>query len=260
VMRNIFRRLAKTPESTGSLSQARTSSEIAHTATVSRRALIKRLDLIPDSERKIEHYEQYEYSSAHGTWLHKSYRPQIGVADGQIVGAPAVGPLQVHYGCGRNLIEGWLNIDLHESSASNYRCVDLLEKHPFSENIVCFGFSEDFLEHLSQAESIFFLSEVYRTLAPKGVVRLSFPGLEGVLAKHYSPSTEERVRRGEFEAYTFWEHLHFYSKEELILVARHIGFGRIEVVEYGVSRYAELRKLDTRPGQIGLNIYVELTK
>jgi predicted SAM-dependent methyltransferase len=233
---------------------------IAHTATVSQRALIKRLDLIPDSARKIEHYDQYEYSNTHGTWLLKSHARQIGVAGGHTIGAPAVEPLHVHYGCGHNLIEGWLNIDLHESSARSYRCVNLLEKHPFAENTVGFGFSEDFLEHLSQAESIFFLSEVYRTLAPKGVVRLSFPGLEGVLAKHYSPVTEERVRQGEFEAYTFWGHVHFYSKEELILIARHIGFSRIDVVEFGISRYTELCKLDTRLGQIGLNTYVELTK
>jgi len=236
-----------------------TTSEIDHAATVSQRDLIKRLALIAQVERKIEHYNHYEYSRAHGTWRNKSRLPQSGNRS-EPAGAPADEPLKVNYGCGHHLIEGWLNVDWYASASRNYLRVNLLEKHPFSEGAVRFGFSEDFLEHLTQAESIFFLSEVHRTLAPDGVVRLSFPGLEGVLAKHYSPPTEERVRQGEFEAYSFWDHLHFYSRQELILVAQHIGFSRIEFAEYGKSRYAELCELDTRNHQIGLNTYVELTK
>jgi predicted SAM-dependent methyltransferase len=122
------------------------------------------------------------------------------------------------------------------------------------------GFAEDVLEHFTQAESIFFLSEVCRTFMPGGVMRLSFPGLEGVLDRHYSPPSSSVISAGEIEAYSLWDHYHFYSKAELELVAKHLGFSRVHFVDYGVSEYADLSGLDTRSEHIGLNTYVELTK
>ena len=136
--------------------------------------------------------------------------------------------------------------------------INLVEKHPFNSDIFQFGFCEDFLEHLAQEDSIYFLSEVFRTFKKGGVLRLSFPGLEGVLQKHYDNKNDYVA--GKFEAYIFWDHLHFYSKEELILVAKHIGFSEIKFVAYGKSDYKQLCNLDSREDQIGLNTYVELTK
>lgn len=234
--------------------------DIVHKRKISQREMVKQLLLIPDWEKKIEYYNHYEYSRSQGAWVNKSNDQHILSDNNEVMGQSTDELIKVNYGCGGNLIEGWVNIDLYESDASNYRYVNLLEKHPFPDNSIRFGFSEDMLEHLNQAESIFFISEIYRTLAPQGVMRLSFPGLEGVLDRHYSPVSEERVRQGEFEAYSFWDHIHFYSREELALVARHIGFSNIQFVEYGNSQYAELCQLDTRSSQIDLNTYVELTK
>lgn len=234
-----------------------------HTTPVSQlsqREMVLQLQQIPHWEDKIKLYSRYEYSQPQGVWVDKSIpQPLTSAVAAEGEGAAADG-IKVHYGCGSNLIEGWLNIDLYKSLARNYRYVNLLEKHPFRDKSVGFGFSEDMLEHITQAESIFFLGEVFRTLVPQGVMRLSFPGLEGVLERHYSPASETRVRQGEFEAYSFWDHIHFYAKDELTLVAKHIGFSRIDFVEYGQSRHPELCNLDTRTSQIGLNTYVELTK
>jgi predicted SAM-dependent methyltransferase len=257
IVRRIARRLALGRLFPGA---RRKSADIGHAAWASQREMVGRLASIPYWEDKIKHYDQYEYFPAEGVWLAKRDGHHPAAERGRVAEPPEGGPINVNYGCGAQLVEGWLNVDAYESPKPNYRRLNLLEKHPFAENSIRFGFSEDFLEHLNQAESIFFLCEVYRTLTPGGVLRLSFPGLEGVLAKHYSPPTERRVRQAEFEAYSFWDHLHFYSKEELTLVARHIGFARIEFVDYGVSRHPELRSMDTRSHQIGLNTYAELTK
>jgi len=228
---------------------------------LSQREMVQRLLREPHWERKIELYKGYEYSKSQGVWLAVS-------ADNQNVQKESNEEVQynepkvtkINYGCGGNFKEGWLNVDLFPNDAPNYKLINLLEKHPFPNNTVQLGFSEDVLEHLNQAESIFFISEIYRTLAEGGVLRLSFPGLEGVLDRHYSPPSELRVRQGEFEAYAFWDHIHFYSRDELSLVAKHIGFKNIEFVEYGNSNHLELCNLDTRSSQIGLNTYVELTK
>ncbi len=166
---------------------------------------------------------------------------------------------KIHYGSGENILKDWLNTDFIELDFENYLKLNLCDKQPFEENSFSFAFSEDFLEHINQDDSILFLTEAYNVLKVGGVLRLSFPGLEGVLKKHFR---KENVRHFnlKLEAYKYWDHIHFYSKEELVLVATSIGFTKIEFVEYGKSNYKELQNLDTRDTQIGLNTYVELTK
>jgi predicted SAM-dependent methyltransferase len=223
-------------------------------AAVSLRDMVSRLALIPHWEDKIAFARKFEYEAGGGHWSRLPAPARDDGARSQVIAD------KIHYGCGSKLIDGWLNVDWHESTARGYRQADLLETHPFESNCARFGFSEDMLEHFSQAESIFFLSEVHRTLAPGGVMRLSFPGLEGILKRHYSPPSERRVREGELEAYAYWGHVHFYGRDELRMVAGHLGFADVRFVEYGRSDHADLCDLDTRSDQVGLNTYVELTK
>jgi len=171
---------------------------------------------------------------------------------------------KAHYGCGPKLFyNGWANIDFASPGiepTNVYFRANLASKHPFPSDFFRFSFAEDFIEHLDQAESITFLSEAFRTLRSGGVLRLSSPGLRGVLRRHYKSSDYEGTHRGKQEAYTHWGHRHFYCEESLSIVARHIGFPEIEYVEYGKSKYEELCNLDTRSDQTDLNIYVELRK
>ncbi|QWD11264.1 hypothetical protein G6704_01760 [Polynucleobacter paneuropaeus] len=237
----------------------RTSSPVSDTKNldkITRGEMLDYLDSIPYWEDKIKFSKKYSFNNSNGIWysLTDSYAKLP--CTGEIIS----GYSKINYGCGENIIPGWLNVDLSPANVKDYRQVNLLEKHPFESGSISFGFSEDMLEHLSQAESIFFLSEILRTFKNGGIMRLSFPGLEGVLSKHYTPTTELRIREGELEAYTFWDHVHFYSKEELVVVCKHLGFREVNIVEYGKSEYSELSNRDTRSGQIGLNTYVELIK
>lgn len=221
-----------------------------------RREMLHELAKYPHWKDKIHYLQLFTYSTSSGIWIHSSEeaRKTIPAANMELEYP------KIHYGCGETIIEGWLNVDQSDQELPGYKKVYLLNKHPFPDNSVRFGFSEDMLEHFEQAESVFFLCEAYRTLIPGGVLRLSFPGLEGVLLKHYTPAHEDRINKGEFEAYHFWGHRHFYSKTELSLVATHIGFKEVNFVEFGQSQYPELCNLDTRVEQRGLNIYVELIK
>lgn len=230
-------------------------------ARASQRELVNLLREFPLWEKKIEVYNGFEYDTEAGVWVNKTGGTTHHDEPSDTTRAKIFSDYdKVNYGCGGTIMPGWLNADLFHSEQEDYHFVDLLAKHPFADNSIRLGFSEDVLEHLTQAESIFFLSEIHRAMQTGGVMRLSFPGLEGVLKQHYTPYSETRVREGEFEAYAFWDHIHFYSKEELRLVAEHIGFSKIEFVEYGKSTIPELSGLDTRENQIGLNTYAELTK
>lgn len=169
-----------------------------------------------------------------------------------------------HYGCGPCLYgKGWANIDIRHApgEAAELRLVaDLTSRHPFPSDYFRFAFAEDFISSLDQAESIVFLCEAYRCLRPGGVLRLSTPGLRGVLRDHFRSSDYEGASTGVGEAYARWRLKHFYCRESLAVVAAHIGFSRFDIVEYGKSEYPELCGLDYRRSQIGLNIYAELTK
>jgi predicted SAM-dependent methyltransferase len=169
---------------------------------------------------------------------------------------------KIHYGCGAHLLKGWLNVDLcpgKNADDISFSC-NLISRHPFPDNWFEFGFAEDFIEHLNQDDSIIFLSETYRTFKPGGVLRLSFPGLEGVLKRHYRARGYQGAIVCKKEAFTTWSHLHFYSKEELSTVCKYLGFRVINFVEYGKSVYDPLNHLDTRKDQIDLNTYVEIMK
>jgi predicted SAM-dependent methyltransferase len=171
---------------------------------------------------------------------------------------------KVHYGSGGHLFgEGWINVDRNSFQAPSdriYMSADLASEHPFPSDQFQFGFAEDFLEHLTQEESIIFLSEAFRCLRKGGVLRLSFPGLRGVLKRHYRSGGYEGASIGREEAYTMWGHKHFYCEESLALIAEHIGFSKIKFVQFGLSDHEELIHLDFRADQQDLNIYVELTK
>ncbi len=146
------------------------------------------------------------------------------------------------------------------SRSAEYRRVNLARRHPFADESFDFAYAEDFLEHLSQVDSITFLAEARRTLAPAGVLRLSFPGLEGVLHEHYRRFTIGDIYRGKLESAAYWDHLHFYSQAELALVADRLGYNDVTFLSYGKSEHPELAGIDTRDQQQETNTYAELTK
>jgi predicted SAM-dependent methyltransferase len=172
---------------------------------------------------------------------------------------------KVNYGCGAVLLNGWINVDIMPANKirrnGNIYCqMDLTKKHLFPDNSIEFAFAEDFIEHLSQADVVIFLAEIYRTLQKNGVLRLSSPGFFNVLTQHFSEISYDQGKKMKAEAYTKHSHKHFFCFEELKQLCQHIGFSEIKSVEYGKSNYPELRTLDTRADQIGVNILAEIVK
>ncbi|MHB8808918.1 MAG: class I SAM-dependent methyltransferase [Desulfobulbaceae bacterium] len=180
------------------------------------------------------------------------------------------GLIGIQYACGPKLLKDWINVDFYPERIMKdrfgmtpefvYYQADLRRRQPFPDNSVNYAFAEDFIEHLSQGDSIIFLSECLRVLRKGGVLRLSFPGLAGVLQRHFSTAGYSEFCKGLHDAYLHYEHVHFYSREELELVAGHLGFSRIRFVAFCSSEHEALRGLETRDSQHDLNIYVELTK
>jgi predicted SAM-dependent methyltransferase len=173
---------------------------------------------------------------------------------------------RIQYGCGSNFLAGWLNVDMVPEfrvpleHRPHYLQMSLIHRHPFANDTFRFEYAEDVLEHLSQDASLLFVAEAYRTLQSGGTLRLSFPGLRGVLRRHYRSSDFAGADAGRKEAYTPFGHKHFYCEESIELVGRHLGFRQIDFPGHKESRHPELAGLETRVEQSELNLNVELTK
>lgn len=169
---------------------------------------------------------------------------------------------KINYGCGPKLIKGWLNVDIDVKNKKEYltASVDLTDKQPFLDNQFQYGFSEDFIEHLSQSDQILFFQEVFRTFKKGGIIRLSFPGLEGILKEHYRPNYYDDILTAKQNAFTQWKHVNYLSKDDIKLICKQIGFTNIKFVKYGRSNFKALENLETRYLQKSVNTYVEITK
>lgn len=219
------------------------------------------------------------------TWLKKQVRRAINLAGYEIrkradqqysfPGGPDQRPPalefdRIQYACGPKFLKGWVNVDCYPPAVMRerfamppdqvYYQVDLSGRQPFADQTFALAYAEDFIEHLGQQDAIIFLSECWRVLKPGGVLRLSFPGLAGVLRRHFSSREYGVLRKGVEDAYLHYEHRHFFSREELALVAGHLGFSRVSFTGYGESDHEGLRGLETRDQQQDLNIYAELTR
>ncbi len=82
------------------------------------------------------------------------------------------GVKSLHLGCGRNILLGWLNTDIHPTYGASF--LDAAQPFPLSDNSFDFVFAEHLIEsfNLKRLKSMFI--EIYRILKPSGVFRCSF--------------------------------------------------------------------------------------
>ena len=78
------------------------------------------------------------------------------------------GPLRLHLGCGASPKAGWINLDSRPLPGVDI-VRDVLRGLPFSDEAIDEVYSENFLEHLPQAETIWVMNEIWRVLKPRGI-------------------------------------------------------------------------------------------
>lgn len=150
----------------------------------------------------------------------------------------------IHLGCGGNQLPRWLNSDFPE--------IDIRQKLPFDSQSIDAYFLEHVIEHVSPAEAYHFFEEVWRTLKPRGILRLAFPDLLRI-AKKTNASYLEFVHRcgwgnglpgSEIRAIIVHHgHKAVWTKETLRITLESLGF---EVSEYepGFSHHRHLVGLE----------------
>lgn len=172
--------------------------------------------------------------------------------------------LKLHFGCDARILKGWINMDLayqkslkhlfpdpieNRGSRKDFFAIDFSEGPlPLPDNSVEVIFHEDFLEHLSQRDTILFLAETWRVLKKGGVHRISTPDLASSMKRH---SRFSEGYKGVF-VYEWDKHAHLnvltpqYLKELALLV----GYSEVIFTGKNQSRSPlvppEFRPLDDR--------------
>lgn len=169
--------------------------------------------------------------------------------------------LRLHVGCGPQLIEGWINIDVHPAPLS----LNVLRGLPFPDGSVRRVFVSHLLEHLFYPVDVqAFLGELRRVLRPGGRVRFVVPDVAQCIEAYVNRDATFFASRREYwpwwpadptrledflayagagpePAHLFEAHKYGYDFETLRKVLVAAGFGEVSQSTFMGSDDPELR-------------------
>lgn len=95
----------------------------------------------------------------------------------------------LNLGCGSRFHPEWTNLDV-VSTERNVIAYNLRKNIPFPDNSFQVVYHSHLLEHFPKSEAENFLTECYRVLKPRGIIRIAIPDLEQI-AKTYLLALEK---------------------------------------------------------------------
>lgn len=101
----------------------------------------------------------------------------------------AIKKLQI--GCGKNVLEGWLNTDLNYSE--NIAYLDAGTVFPLESNVLDCIYSEHLFEHLTINQQINMLNEGMRVLKKGGIMRIAMPNVAFLFNIYSNPNTPVHI-------------------------------------------------------------------
>jgi predicted SAM-dependent methyltransferase len=188
--------------------------------------------------------------------------------------------LRLNIGCGSCGKPGWINVDIDASSGVN--CVwDCRKSLPFPDGSAKCIFTEHFVEHLDYSEEIpYFLSECYRVLEPRGVIRIIVPDAEKYLrgycrggwdelskVRQLGPNLTDGVYGSKYNTRMelvnvifrqYFEHKFAWDYETMEFVLQRYGFSTVRHQCFGESLLPEL--VIDMPERASESLYVEAMK
>jgi len=85
---------------------------------------------------------------------------------------------RLHLGCGNKILPGWINCDFNADNQPKVFAFDCVKKWPFPAGSFSAVYTCHTLEHLTDLEAGQILTNIHRSLKPRGVFRVSVPDLE----------------------------------------------------------------------------------
>jgi len=167
------------------------------------------------------------------------------------------GPHKLHLGCGYHHLDGWINIDFIQSPAVDV-IWNLGNPIPLDEASCSHVFHEHVLEHFELQRGVDLLSECYRILQPGGVLRVSMPSLESVIAAYQDGTWKDESRRSDHMPqvrtgaeymnvlFRHWGHQWIYDATELSRVLNEVGFTELNQCEINQSDHSAMTGIEHR--------------
>jgi len=134
-------------------------------------------------------------------------------------------PLKLHLGCGNCHLEGYINIDIRKTEATDIVC-DIV-KLPYPNNSIEVIESYHVIEHLPRHILVRALKEWWRVLVPGGKLIIECPNFDEVV-KEYLEGNEKRLD-SIFGLQRFPGDYHFfgYNFQRLKIILTQAGFTNI---------------------------------
>jgi len=179
-----------------------------------------------------------------------------------------VQPLKLHLGCGGISFQGWVNVDLENSTKANLLW-NLTDPFPLPDRCCSLIYSEHVMGHFTVEDGLKIFRESHRLRAPGGMLRVAMPSFEYCVESYVKDSWRPDFDRWEElrgvktrceavnVAMRWWGHLWLYDREELHRRLAEAGFRQIHDVEWGKSSVQELCNREIRVETL---LIVEATK
>lgn len=148
---------------------------------------------------------------------------------------------KLHLGCGKVYIHGFIHIDLVDFKHIDYkRSIDDLSI--FENDSVDLVYACHVLEHFKRNDMDRVLSEWFRVLKPGGILRVSVPGFEEIIAVYQKYKDFKLVlgplMGGQTYLYNFHNMLFDFNFLEELL--RNVGFNMIEKYDWRKTEHAHI--------------------
>ena len=140
------------------------------------------------------------------------------------------------------------------------RYLNVAERFRFADDTFECAFASNLLEHLHPDIAERCLREVHRVLAPGGILRLTVPDLDRIVAE-YDPADPDGFLYSIYQARgsrdkTSARHWWHYNAGSLQALLERIGFREVQRREYQQGRCPDVELIDNRPW----SLFMEGTK
>lgn len=121
-------------------------------------------------------FPSYIWSAMRFEWFIHTCNRQIksSVNRKKIAAVQQQNMIQLHVGCGKRIMEGWVNVDIFKAAEIDFQ-LNLRNPIPLRDNSVDLLYSEHVLEHFFKPEAINILKEFYRIAKPGATLRIGVP-------------------------------------------------------------------------------------
>jgi prepilin-type processing-associated H-X9-DG protein len=167
---------------------------------------------------------------------------------------------KVHVGCGKNYLEGFINIDANFQRRVDY-LLDTRAGLPFPDDSVEIIYSCHMLEHVHVTEAIEILKEWRRILSPAGYVRLTLPDfnyifhiLSGQAPANFPRSFDSRHGQAINFLFCDGQHKYAYSPELIEELALGLGFSKVVPASQEDCNISDLTSIEPG-GSFSVNLF-----